>query len=117
LSAAGKRKRGPLQHESRISIESSSQGSTSSIEGGNDGVDGTRNASACVSAAESRPKKQKQGEPLRMTELKRNWAQLLEECRYHQNALDAGAKRQQWLQKCETIYDEYSTLSKLDFPG
>jgi hypothetical protein len=54
----------------------------------------------------------KKRDSLRIEELKRDWAHLLEECRDHPNALDAKSKRAEWLQTVESIYDEFSTLGK-----
>jgi hypothetical protein len=56
----------------------------------------------------------KKRDSLRMEELKRHWTRLLEECRDHCNTPNAKSKRAEWLQMVESIYDEFSSLGKLD---
>jgi hypothetical protein len=56
----------------------------------------------------------KKRDSLRIEELKRDWTRLLEECRDHRNTPNAKSKRAEWLHMVESIYDEYSSLGKLD---
>ena len=96
LGVSKKRKKEMAFAEDNISVDTSSQGSTSSIEG------------------PAPPAKKKKSKVLRMKELKKDWTKLLEETRRHGSSSDAQGKRKDWLQKCETIYDEYTTLAKPD---
>lgn len=97
LSEAKKKRK-----KSMMTVETSSQASTSSLEDGDgEGDKGTKTV-----------KKQKKGESLRMKELKKDWTKLLDESRDHAgDSSDAEGKRKEWLAKCETIYDEYVTLT------
>jgi hypothetical protein len=117
LSSEKKRKSLTAIQESHTSVETSSQGSTSSVEGNGDEV-AAEGGKSTFSEEGSHPKKQKTGQSLRMKELKKTWMQMLEEARHHgMDGSDADLKRKEWLEKCETIYDEYATLSKHDFPS
>ena len=96
-----------MERDSLIPLDNSSQDSSFSTE-----ADGERKDSFDWGPHKKRSAKKK--ESLRIEELKRDWTRLLEESRDHRDAPDAESKRADWLQKVESIYDEYSTLSTLD---
>ena len=90
-------------------METSSQSSTSSLEGD---ADGREKSESWGSEEGTKPKKPKTVNALRMKELKKDWTKLLEETRQHRTSSDAEAKRKEWLEKGETIYEQYATLAE-----
>jgi hypothetical protein len=110
-SFVDKKRKESFRNHSRDSLGDSSQEEDSSLEGGvADGSTKVLN----VGVQNAHKKQKGSGESLRMKELKRDWTRLLTESRDHVNGPDAEGKRALWLQKVESIYDEYSNLRKFD---
>lgn len=107
-----KKRKYSFQPNNTIPPDSESHDSSSTTEVQGEGAD--KSAEIKQWETDGQSKKPKSAESLRMNELKRDWTRLLEESRDHCTSSDPDSKRAEWLRKVESIYDEYSTLGKLD---